>query len=205
MTLSITLIIIIITVLVSLGGFSNYKVMNDLILYPPAVKEKKQWYRLLTSGFLHADYQHLFFNMFTLYFFVRSMEGLYANYLGKLGFLFFYLAAIIVSDIPSFIKHRNNYEYRSLGASGGVSAVVFAYILMAPWAWFTFPPIPAIVYGILYLAYSVYMSKKGGDNINHDAHFWGAIFGIVFTIVMDPRILSFFLEQVTHPRGPGGL
>ncbi|MES1214951.1 MAG: rhomboid family intramembrane serine protease [Bacteroidota bacterium] len=204
MELSITIIIIIITCVISLGGFNNHKIMNDLIFYPPAIKEQNQWYRFLTNGFLHTDYQHLFFNMFTLYFFGRAIEPLYAVHLGKFGFLFFYLAGIIVSGIPSYIKHRNDYDYRSLGASGGVSAVVFAYILMAPWSWFTFPPIPAILYGILYLFYSVYMSKKGTDNINHDAHFWGAIFGVVFTLIMEPSLLTFFLQQITHPRGPGG-
>ncbi len=203
MAIDTTLIIIIITVLVSLGGFNSGKVMNDLIFYPPAIKEQNQWYRFITSGFLHADYTHLFFNMLTLYFFGQGMEGFYTLYLGKMGFLIFYIAAIIVSSIPTYIKHRNDYSYRSLGASGGVSAVVFAFILFAPWEWFTFPPIPAIIYAVLYIYYSIYMSKKGGDNINHDAHLWGAAFGIVFTIAMEPRILNFFLDQIMHPKGPG--
>ena len=202
MTLSITIIIIIITVLVSLGGFNNPKIMNDLIFYPPAIKEQNQWYRFISNGFLHADYSHLFFNMFTLYFFGRSMESLYAVYLGKFGFLFFYIAAIIVSGIPSYIKHRNDSTYRSLGASGGVSAVVFAYILMAPWAWFTFPPLPAILYGIAYLWYCVYMDKKGGGNINHNAHLWGALYGVAFTLINEPRVGAYFLNQLMHPQGP---
>ncbi len=202
MELGITLIIIIITVLISFGGFNNQKIMNDLIFYPPAITKQHQWYRFITSGFLHADYMHLFFNMFTLYFFGTGMEGLYNAYLGPVGFLIFYLAAIIVSGIPSFIKHRNDYHYRSLGASGGVSAVVFAYVLFAPWSWFTFPPLPAIIYAVLYVWYSIYMAKKGGDNINHDAHLWGAAFGVAFTLAMDPRILDYFLSQVTNPQGP---
>ncbi len=203
MDLGITIIIIIITVLVSFGGFNNQKVMNDLIFYPPAITKQNQWYRFITSGFLHADYSHLFFNMFTLYFFGRGMESFYNAYMGKFGFLIFYIAAIIVSGIPSFIKHRNDHYYRSLGASGGVSAVVFSYILFAPWDWFTFPPIPAIVYAILYIIYSIYMSRKGGDNINHDAHLWGAAFGVAFTLAMEPRLIDFFLKQIAHPKGPG--
>jgi membrane associated rhomboid family serine protease len=202
MELGITLIIIIITVLISFGGFNNQKIMNDLIFYPPAITKQHQWYRFITSGFLHADYMHLFFNMFTLYFFGTGMEGLYNAYLGPAGFLIFYLAAIIVSGIPSFIKHRNDFYYRSLGASGGVSAVVFAYVLFAPWNWFTFPPLPAIIYAVLYVWYSIYMAKKGSDNINHDAHLWGAAFGVAFTLAMDPKILDYFLSQVTHPQGP---
>ncbi|HQX96335.1 MAG: rhomboid family intramembrane serine protease [Chitinophagaceae bacterium] len=205
MALDTTLIIIIITVLVSLGGFNSDKVMNDLIFYPPAISKQNQWYRFVTSGFLHSDYTHLFFNMLTLYFFGRGMESFYNLYMGKLGFLIFYIAGIIISSIPTFIKHRNDYHYRSLGASGGVSAVVFAYILFAPWDWFTFPPVPAIIYALLYIYYSIYMSKKGGDNINHDAHLWGAAFGVVFTIAMEPRIINVFLDQITHPKGPGAI
>ncbi|MGQ0738302.1 MAG: rhomboid family intramembrane serine protease [Bacteroidota bacterium] len=204
MQFSITIIIIAITVLISFGAFNNQRIMDDLIFYPPAITKRNQWYRFLTSGFLHADYMHLFFNMLTLYFFGEVMEGLYTVYLGKLGFILFYFGGIIVSEIPSYIKHRNSYHYRSLGASGGVSAVVFAYILFDPWQWFTFPPIPAILYAVLYIAYSMYMSKRGSDNINHDAHLWGALYGIVFTIIMEPKVIAFFLQQIGNPRGPGG-
>jgi len=204
MQFSITIIIIVITVLISFGAFNNQRIMDDLIFYPPAITKRNQWYRFLTSGFLHADYMHLFFNMLTLYFFGEVMEGLYTSYLGKPGFILFYFGGIIVSEIPSYIKHRNNYHYRSLGASGGVSAVVFAYILFDPWQWFTFPPVPAILYAVLYIAYSMYMSKRGSDNINHDAHLWGALYGILFTIIMEPKVIDFFLQQIGNPRGPGG-
>jgi membrane associated rhomboid family serine protease len=203
MQFSITIIIIIITVVISFGAFNNPRIMDDLIFYPPAITKRNQWYRFLTSGFLHADYMHLFFNMLTLYFFGEVMEKFYEVYLGKLGFILFYFGGIIVSEIPSYIKHRNNYHYRSLGASGGVSAVVFAYILFDPWQWFTFPPIPAILYAGLYIAYSMYMSKRGTDHINHDAHLWGALYGIGFTIIMEPRVIDFFLQQIGNPRGPG--
>jgi membrane associated rhomboid family serine protease len=198
-----TIIIIAITCLVSFGAFKNDKIKSDLIMWPPAISRQKQWYRFVTSGFIHADMQHLFFNMFTLYFFGRAIEELYKNYLGSFGFYIFYIMAIIISEIPSYVKNRNNSSYASLGASGGVSAVVFSYILLAPWSWFQFPPLPAIIYGIGYLVYTVYMSKKQSDNINHDAHFWGAIFGVTFTLLLDKNILPYFLNQLMHPHGPG--
>jgi len=121
---------------------------------------------------------------------------------GPLGFWGLYLGGILVSDIPSYLKNRNNSAYASLGASGGVSSVVFAFILFSPWSWFTFPPVPAIVYGIGYLVYCVYMGKRGGDNINHDAHFWGALYGVVFTIIAQPKIGGYFLDQLMHPQWP---
>ncbi len=196
-----TLILIVITGIVSLTAFNNRKTFNDLMMYPPAI-EKGQFYRFLTSGFIHADYNHLIFNMLTLYFFGRAVESVMGEISGKLGFLALYLGGIIVSDIPSYLKNRHNSSYASIGASGGVSSVVFAYILFAPWQWFAFPPVPAIVYGAGYLAYCVYMSKKGSDGINHDAHFWGAIYGIVFTIINEPKLASFFVNQLMHPHGP---
>ncbi|CAN5710533.1 rhomboid family intramembrane serine protease [soil metagenome] len=196
-----TIIIIIITAITSFISFSNQKFYGDLIMYPPAIN-KGQYYRLLTSGFIHADYSHLIFNMLTLFFFGKFVEQAMGSIIGKYGFLALYLGGIIVSDIPSYIKHRNDNNYSSLGASGGVSSVVFAFIMFAPWAWFAFPPVPAILYGIGYLVYCVYMGKKGGDNINHDAHFWGALYGIVFVIISEPKMGAYFLDQLMHPQGP---
>lgn len=170
-------------------------------MYPPAVK-RGQYYRLFTSGLIHANYQHLLFNMLTLYFFGQAIESILQTIAGKFGFLIFYSSALIVSDIPSYVKNRNNSSYASLGASGGVSAIVFAYILFAPWSWFQFPPVPAIVYGIIYLIYSAYMSKKGRDNIGHDAHFWGALYGIAFIIISEPNVARYFFQLLLHPHGP---
>lgn len=196
-----TIIIIIITAIASITAFSNQKIYSDFIMYPPAVN-KGQYFRFLTSGFIHADYNHLIFNMFTLYFFGAAVENVMTQIAGKWGFIGLYIGGIIVSDIPSYLKNRNNSNYASLGASGGVSSVMFAFILFAPWAWFSFPPVPAIVYGVLYLAYCVYMGKKGTDNINHDAHFWGALYGVAFTLVCDPSIFMNFVAQLMHPQGP---
>jgi membrane associated rhomboid family serine protease len=199
--LSQTIILIIITALLSFSAFNNQKLYNDLILYPPAVN-RGQYYRFLTSGFIHADMQHLLFNMLTLYFFGGAIESLLSAYVGKWAFLTLYLGAIIVSDIPSYLKNRDNYHYKSLGASGGVSAIVFAYIIFAPWSWFTFPPVPAILFGIGYMWYSIYMSKKGTDNVNHDAHLWGALFGIVFIFVTMPDQLLGFIQRLMDVQGP---
>lgn len=128
LSVSHTLIIIIITTVLSFTAFSNRTLMNRLIMWPPAM-QRGQYDRFITYGFVHADGTHLLFNMFTLFFFGRAIEDFYRPYLGGLGFVLFYLAALIVSMLPSYLKHKNDPNYLSLGASGAVSAVLFAYIL----------------------------------------------------------------------------
>ena len=198
----ITFAIIAITVLVSWQSFEKPRLLQRLILWPPAIDRNKQFDRLLTHGFIHADWSHLLFNMITLYFFGRSMEGLYERLLGPAGFALFYAGAVIVAILPSYIANRDNPAYRSLGASGGVSAVLFAFILINPWAtilvWFL--PVPAILYAVAYVAYSIYMDRQRSDNINHSAHLWGAAYGVLFTVLAAPRVISYFLEQLSHPR-----
>jgi membrane associated rhomboid family serine protease len=200
---NITLTIIIITCIITLTGFRNGRVLDDLIFWPPAISKKYQYYRFITCGLIHADYMHLIFNMVTLYFFGTIME---AHYQGELGlqkwyYLALYVGALIVSNIPTYIKHRNDYNYRSLGASGAVSAVLFAFILLSPWQQIIVIvfPVPAIIYGGLFLFYSAYMSRKGGDHVNHDAHFYGALFGILFTIAVRPEVMDIFLNELRHP------
>jgi membrane associated rhomboid family serine protease len=202
MDLSITLTLIILTAIVSFTAFNNQKVINDLIFWPPMIKNRNQYYRFISSGFIHADLAHLAFNMITLYFFGRAMELFFIAKIGKLGFLAFYIFGIVVSEIPSYIKHINNYNYRSLGASGAVTAILFSFILLAPWEtlYVFFLPLPAIVFAVLYLAYTGYMAKRGGDYINHSAHLWGAIYGIVFTLIMEPGVIGHFLKQLMNPR-----
>ena len=199
----ITLTIIIVTCIITLTGFRNGKVVDELIFWPPAINKNHQYYRFITCGLIHADYMHLLFNMLTLYFFGTFME---AHYQGELGlqkwyYLALYIGALIVSNIPTYLKHRNDYNYRSLGASGAVSAVLFAFILLYPWQKIIVLvfPVPAIVYGVLFLVYSAYMSKKGGDNVNHDAHFYGALFGILFTIFVSPDVAGDFWNKLIHP------
>jgi membrane associated rhomboid family serine protease len=200
---NITLTIIFITCVVSITGFRNGKLVDELIFWPPAINKKHQYYRFITCGLIHADYMHLIFNMLTLYFFGTVME---AHYQGELGlqkwyYLALYIGALIVSNIPTYIKHRNDYNYRSLGASGAVSAVLFAFILLHPWQQIIVLviPVPAIIYGGLFLFYSVYMSRKGGDHINHDAHFYGALFGVLFTIAVRPDVVDIFMNELKHP------
>lgn len=196
-----TVVIIIITVLVSLVAWQSPKLMHRLIFYPPAIRGG-QIDRFITSGFVHADPIHLIFNMFTLYFFGRVMENLYVDKFGYLGFLSFYVLAIIVSSVPDYVKHKNDPYFRSLGASGGVSAVLFAFILLAPWSviYFFFIPIPAIIFAILYVAYSWYAHKKGDSNIGHLAHLTGAAFGVVATIAIEPAIVIHFIGALLNPK-----
>jgi membrane associated rhomboid family serine protease len=194
------LLIILLTVIVSLLGFSNPRVVEALLLWPPAVKKKGEIYRLASYGVVHADFPHLLFNMVTLFFFGRAMEGVYQQAMGQLGYVFFYVLALVVSILPTYLQHRNDPNYRSLGASGAVSAVLFAYILFEPWnlIFIFFLPVPAILYAVAYIAYSVWSQRKGQDNVNHSAHLWGAAFGVVFTLVMVPGAGRTFLYQLAH-------
>jgi membrane associated rhomboid family serine protease len=205
MSQSITMIIVVLTSVVSFVSFNNTRLMDALIFWPPAISMRRQYYRFLSCGFIHADLMHLAFNMFTLYFFGRGLELFYMGRLGLQHYYFtlLYLSAIVVANIPSYIKQHDNYNYRSLGASGGVCAVLFAFILIDPWETlqlFFSIDVPAIVYAVLFLAYTIYMSRRGGDNVNHDAHLWGAIYGIVFTIIARPSVVNTFLNELAHPR-----
>ncbi len=201
---TITISIIIITCIISFTGFSNTRIIDDLIFWPPAITQRRQYYRFITCGFIHADMMHLFFNMFTLYWFGRAMEVYYPGRLGlpQYYFAILYFGALVASLLPTYFKHRNDSQYRSLGASGAVCATLFAYILLDPWQtiYVIFFPVPAILYAVMFLAYSIYMSRRGGDYINHDAHFYGALFGVVFTIVARPEVFTTFLNELSHPR-----
>jgi len=198
-----TLIIIAITCIVSLYAFNDAALLRRLILWPPAVERQKEYYRLITYGLIHADGQHLLFNMMTLFFFGRAMEGLYSYKLGPLGFAIFYVGGLVVSILPTFLKNRNNSNYHSLGASGAVSAVLFAFILIEPWAKILVfvVPMPAILYAILYVVYSIYMDRRGAGNVNHSAHLWGAAYGVIFTAIMEPRVLPHFFSALTNQGG----
>ena len=207
---TITLTILIITVALSLFGFANKKVIDDFIFYPPAIKNNNEWWRFMTNGFIHADLGHLAFNMFSLYMFGNIVEKNFIDLFhekGKVLYLAMYLTALVVCLIPTYIMQRNNSNYRSLGASGAVSAVVFAGIFLAPTkikiGLFIIPPIiPGFIFGPLYLLMTIYMSKRGGDNINHSAHFWGSVWGVGFLIIackifpgFDP--IQNFIRQVS--------
>lgn len=199
--MSINLIIIAITCIVSFLAFKNSRLMNDLILWPPAITKQREYHRLVTYGVIHADFMHLLFNMITLYFFGSAMEPLYAARLGTFGFALFYIGGLVISILPTYLKNRANPNYRSLGASGAVSAVLFSFVLIAPWSQITVVvvPMPAIVYAVLYTGYSIYMDRSGQGNVNHSAHLWGALYGVVFTVLIDPSLLPHFLDALTHP------
>lgn len=198
--MTITLALIGVTCAVSFLGFNQRRVIEALILWPPAVSRGEYW-RLLSYGLIHADIGHLAFNMITLYFFGRAMEPLFVSLIGQAGYLAFYLGALVVSILPTYIANRGNAQYHSLGASGAVAAVLFSFILVEPWAMLLvfFVPLPAIVYAVLYTAYSIYMDRARKDNVNHSAHLWGAAFGIVFLIVIAPKVVSVFLERIANP------
>ncbi len=198
--MSLTLVIVAITVLVSWRGFNDQRLLGRLILLPPAVQRNRQYDRLLTYGFVHADWMHLLFNMITFWSFGSAVERVFSAWITPLGFVLFYLSAIVVSILPTFIKHQRDANYRSLGASGGVSAVLFAAILFDPWTkLIIFPiplPIPAFLFAILYVGYSVWMDRRGQGNVNHSAHLWGAAYGVLFTVLLQPAILGHFTRSL---------
>lgn len=206
--MSVTLVLIIITVIISLFAFSSQKTVEDLIFYPAAIVEKNQYYRFITYGFIHADLSHLFFNMYAFYLFGGACESSFIDIFGKYGKTFYilmYFLSLIACVIPDFNRNKNNYNYRSLGASGAVSAVVFAYILFNPLQGIglLFIPIfiPGFLFGILFLVISYFLGKKGGTSVNHSAHIWGAIFGVVFLIIFsaffsDYPLLDNFISSV---------
>lgn len=204
--MSITVIFIIITVFVSYQGIQNPSLQYKLTMNPVAILQHGQWYRVLTSGFVHANWMHLGFNMFSFYFFGELVEYIFGSMKGPMGGLYyigFYLLGIIISDLPSLLKHGNNPAYNSLGASGGVAAVVFSSILFFPTndvCLYGFICIPGFILGTLYLIYSYMKGEDMSDNINHDAHLIGAIFGLVFSVIMDPGVLARFVGQLANWR-----
>lgn len=198
-----TLYIVIITALVSLTAFSNQQILSKLIFNPYSVKNFNQWYRIITCGLLHADFLHLFINMFVLYSFGMAVEQYYSFVFGNAApylFLLMYVSSIFAANVSTYFRYQNDLHYNSLGASGAVSAVLFTSILFAPYQpvyFYGFIKLPGIVMGVAYLIYSYYMTKKpSADNINHEAHFYGAVYGMLFTIVLKPSLLLFFFKQL---------
>ncbi|WP_426669938.1 rhomboid family intramembrane serine protease [Mucilaginibacter sp. McL0603] len=191
-------VIFAITIIVTLIAFYNEDFYNKLILQPYNVSKGKYVYTLITSGFIHADWMHLLFNMMTFYFFAFQLEAT----IGHWQFALLYMVSLILSDLPSVAKHKNDFWYRSLGASGAISAVVFSAILFNPLGkmGLIFLPIqiPAVLFGILYLIYCSYASKQGQGNINHDAHLFGALSGIMITIILVPQVVPYFFHTVTE-------
>ncbi len=199
----VTLIIIIITVFTSIASMENHSLNNKLMFNAYMIHNRKEWYRFFSSGLIHADWMHLGFNMFSLYMFGQSVEDGYKFIFDGKGVLFFillYVGGLAMSSVYSYEKNKNNIHYNALGASGAVSSVIFAYIILAPTTQLSFMfipvPIPAYLFGLIFLAIEYYMGKRGDSNIGHDAHFWGAIFGIVFTVILKPSLFLGFIHQI---------
>lgn len=203
MDLSITTILIALTAITSIIGFNKYEMLDRWMFIPYRIKHRKEWDRFLLSGFIHKDYIHLLFNMFTFYFFGGVVEMFLRYQFGQLsgGILFvaFYLLGIIISDFPTYSKNKDNGSYRALGASGGTAATVFASIIILPLAdicLFGILCLPGFILGGLFLIYSYVKAKQENDGINHDAHLYGAIFGIVFILILSPSSAVHFIEQL---------
>jgi len=197
----LTWILIGVTVVVSWMAFERPRLMDRLTLWPPAIARRHEYDRLVTYGFVHADWMHLLFNMMTLYFFGPLSERFYAATMGPLAYPLFYLSAMVAAILPTYLRHRNDATYRSLGASGAVSAVLFTFVLLNPWAtiYVFVVPCPAIIFGVLYLGYSAWADRQGHGNINHAAHLWGAVYGMAFAIVAEPRLPAAFLDRLMSP------
>lgn len=200
--MTVTLLIIAVTVAVSLAAWQRPALFDALIYWPPAVA-RGEWWRLVTHGFIHADGGHLLFNMVTFYFFGRVMEQVLVPYIGAPGYALFYLAGIMVAIVPTHMRHRGDRLYRSLGASGAVSAVLFAYILLQPWSTLLVfvLPVPAIIFAVAYVGYSVWADRRAADSINHGAHLAGAAWGVAFMLALEPRLAGHFLRALMNPLG----
>lgn len=200
----ITYILIGVTVLVSFYAFQSPSLMSSLIMNPYVTNHNRQYYRFISSGFVHKDHMHLLWNMFSLYFFGIAIESEFQARFGSAGGLYFialYVLAIVVSDIPTYLKRKNDPRYNSLGASGGVSAVIFAFIIFEPLAnicLYIALCMPGFILGGLYIIFSWYQGRKANDNINHDAHLYGALFGFIFCVIVAPSSIGDFIEQIRH-------
>jgi len=201
-----TILLIIITSAVSVYVFQNPRLFNKLQLSPFMVVYRRQWYRLFTHGFIHADWLHLIVNMIVLYSFGIVAESVFDELFDqgiishpKLIYTLMYISSIAISSIFTLIKEKDNIPYASVGASGAVSTVVFLTIFFFPIQkiyFYAIIPMPGILFGIIYLIYSQYMSMRSNDNINHDAHFIGALYGLVFPLFMDPGLIFHFADQI---------
>jgi membrane associated rhomboid family serine protease len=193
----VSLTILALTVVVSLYTlYADRNLLESLILRPFRFFQHHQYHTIVTSGFVHADLTHLFFNGFSFFFFGPALEPV----IGHWQFGALYIISMIVADIPTLIKYRRVPEYGSLGASGAVSAIIFSFILYSPFStiYLYFLPVPAILYGVLFLIYCVVAARYQNTNINHSAHFYGALSGVVLTLILDPRSIHFFLRGLNR-------
>jgi len=202
-----TIILVILTSAVSIWCFYNPALFERLSLSPSMVMHHRQYWRIITHAFVHANWLHLIINMIVLFSFGQGIEYYFRNLhvMGLIRFqpywyyLALYFSAIVVASLTTIQRYRDNYGYHAVGASGAVSAVLFACIFFDPWQKLLFwavIPIPGIIFGILYLWYSHYMSRQAADQVNHDAHFWGALYGMSFPVILHPPLLYLFFKQL---------
>lgn len=198
----ITWIIIGLTSLVSFLALQNTELMEKLQFNAARIVHRKEYFRLLSHAFVHVSWTHLIINMFVLFFFGRAVENYFGYFFGSRSVIYFiilYTGGILVSNLWGLVKNKDNYYYNAVGASGAVSAVLFTFILLNPLEklyLFAIIPIPGILFGVGYLAYSYIMSTRRSDNIAHDAHFLGALFGIIFPLLLRPSLFERFLDQL---------
>jgi membrane associated rhomboid family serine protease len=203
--ISVTLLIIIFSTLVSAQGFSKYVIIDRLKHYPVREASAGEYYRMLTSGFVHADWTHLLINMFVLYSFGSYIESYivseFGNVQGRILYLLLYLLNVVFANIPTAIRHRHNPGFSSIGASGAVSGIIFIFILLQPWSilyLFFIIPVPAIIAGVGYLFYSSWAANQGHGRLDHAAHFAGAVAGMIMIILLKREILSHFFFKLIH-------
>ncbi len=198
----VTWIIIGITTALSVLAFNNEEIMRKMQFNAAQIIHQRQYYRLISHAFIHIGWTHLIVNMMVLYFFGRAVEDYFSYFFFNKAVIYFitlYFGGMLVSNIWGLIKHHNNYYYNAVGASGAVSAVLFTFIFLNPREklyLFAIVPIPGILFGIGYLFYSYLMSKRQSDNVAHDAHFLGAIFGFLFPVILKPSLIGHFTDQL---------
>ena len=215
MTEIVTYVIIGVTVLVSIMAFNNASLYQQLIFNPYTVKHSKQYYRILSHTLLHADWTHLAFNMYTFYSFGTFLEIVFSNpnvfqrffpdhqfwgiQVGYLYFILLYLVGAVVASLPAMRKHSDNISYNAVGASGAVSAVIMAFMIMFPTLeirMFFAIPMPAYVGALIFFGIEHYLQRRGGTNVAHDAHIYGALGGIVFIAIIQPSFIVEFFTKI---------
>lgn len=192
-------VIFIFTLVTSIYAFNNTEIFGKFMLHPYSVAKGSKLYTFITSGLIHADWMHLIFNMVAFYSFGFALEVMIGSW--KFGLIYF--ISLILSDVPTVLRHKDDYRYNSLGASGAISGVIFSFILFQPLSklgiiFIPFVQVYAIVFGVLYLIYCMYMSKNSRDSINHDAHFFGALTGLIITVFLKPGIIPHFISELSR-------
>ncbi|MFD3408100.1 rhomboid family intramembrane serine protease [Aquirufa sp. HETE-83D] len=198
----VSILLIALTIIISLVAWQKPDLMGKMLMNPYRIQHRNEYWRFVSSGFIHADFTHLFFNLFSFFFFGVQLERifnqLFPTFASEL-YILFYVLAIVAADFPTFNKHKNNPNYNSLGASGAVSAVIFAGILffpLEPIYLFGVLKIPGIIYAGLFTWYSIEMDKRSRDFVNHSAHLYGGLFGIMAMTLLYPKVWISFVEQI---------